>query len=147
MSKHHDAELILRLYELRRESVMREARAWWWSFNPTSTQDVIDTLLGEHSGHYRMVLSYWEMAAAMVNSGAIDEQLFNESNGEQIFVYAKIQPVLEDIRKMFDSPDFLSNLEGIVKRIPDSETKIANMRERMKKFAEMREAKAKAAGV
>ena len=147
MSKHHDAELILRLYELRRESVMREARAWWWSFNPTSTQDVVDTLLGEHSGHYRMVLSYWEMAAAMVNSGAIDEQLFNESNGEQIFVYAKIQPVLEDIRKMFDSPDFLSNLEAIVKRIPDWETKIANMRERMKKFAEMREAKAKAAGV
>jgi hypothetical protein len=126
---------------------MREARAWWWSFNPASTQDVIDTLLGEHSGHYRMVLSYWEMAAAMVNSGAIDEQLFNESNGEQIFVYAKIQPVLEDLRKMFDSPDFLSNLEAIVKRIPDSENKIANLRERMKKFAEMREAKAKAASV
>ena len=146
MSKHHDAELILKLYELRREPVMREARTWWWGFNPTSTQDVIDTLIGEHSGHYRMVLSYWEMAAAMVNSGAIDEQLFNESNGEQIFVYAKIEPVLEDLRKMFDSPDFLSNLEAIVKRIPDSEKKIANMRERMKKFAEMREAKARAAG-
>lgn len=141
MSKHHDADLILKLYELRREPVMREARNWWWTFNPTSMQDVIDTLLGEHSGHYRMVLSYWEMAAAMVNSGAIDEQLFNESNGEQIFVYSKIEPVLEDLRKMFDSPDFLSNLEAIVKRIPDSEKKIANMRARMKKFAEMREAR------
>lgn len=141
MSKHHDAELILKLYELRREPVMREARNWWWGFNPTSSQDVIDTLLGEHSGHYRMVLSYWEMAAAMVNSGAIDEQLFNESNGEQIFVYAKIEPVLEDLRKMFDSPDFLSNLEAIVKRIPDSEKKIAGMRERMKKFSEMRTAR------
>ncbi len=147
MSKQQDADLILKLYDLRRETVMREARNWMFTFNPTSVQDVIDTLLSEHSGHYRMVLSYWEMAAAMVNNGAIDEQLFNESNGEHIFVYAKIAPVIEEIRTMFGSPDFLQNLETLVKRIPDSEQKIIAMRERMKKFAEMREERdAKAQG-
>lgn len=149
MSKQQDADLILKLYDLRREAVMRDARNWMWSFNPTSVQDVIDTLLGEHSGHYRMVLSYWEMAAAMVNNGAIDEKLFNESNGEHIFVYAKIEPIIGEIRALFGSPEFLLNLETLVKRIPESEQKIAAMRERMKKFAEMsadRAAKGQSAG-
>jgi len=138
MSKQQDADLILKLYDLRREATMREARNWLFSFNPTSAQDVIDVLLGEHSGHYRMVISYWDMAAALVNSGAIDEELFNETNGEHLFVYSKIEPVIEEIRTMFENPDFLRNLETLVKRIPDSEKKIATMRERMKKFAELR---------
>lgn len=138
MSKRDDAELILQLYDLRREAVMREARNWLFTFNPTSAQDVIDTLVGEHSGHYRMVISYWDMAAALVNHGAIDEQLFNETNGEHIFVYAKIEPVIEEIRTMFGAPDFLRNLETLVKRIPNIDEKLATMRERMKKFAELR---------
>jgi hypothetical protein len=81
------------------------------------------------------------MAAAMVNNGAIDEQLFNETNGEHLFVYSKIEPVIEEVRALFGNPDFLRNLETLVKRIPDSEAKILAMRERMKKFAEMREAR------
>jgi hypothetical protein len=141
MSKQTDCDLILKLYDLRREATMREARNWMFTFNPTSVQDVIEVLLGEHSGHYRMVISYWDMAAAMVNNGAIDEQLFNETNGEHLFVYAKIEPVIEEVRALFGNPDFLRNLETLVKRIPDSETKIAAMRERMKKFAEMRAAR------
>ena len=142
MSKYEDADLILKLYDLRREATMREARNWLFTFNPTSVQDVIDVLLGEHSGHYRMVISYWDMAAAMVNNGAIDEKLFNESNGEHLFVYSKIQPVIEEVRALFGNPEFLLNLETLVKRIPDSEAKITAMKERMKKFAEMRAAKA-----
>jgi hypothetical protein len=149
MSKHEDADLILKLYDLRREATMREARNWFFTFNPTSVQDVIDVLLGEHSGHYRMVISYWDMAAALVNNGAIDEQLFNETNGEHLFVYSKIEPVLEEVRTMFGNPEFLGNLQKVVKRIPDSEAKLIAMRERMKKFAAMREeraAKAQTAG-
>lgn len=138
MSKQQDADLILKLYDLRREPVMREARNWFFTFNPTSIQDVMEALLSEQSGYYRMVISYWDMAAAMVNNGAIDEQLFNETNGEHIFVYAKIAPVIEEIRTMFGSPDFLRNLETLVKRIPNIDEKIATMRERMKKFADMR---------
>lgn len=138
MSKRDDAELILKLYDLRRETVMREARNWLFTFNPTSAQDVFEVLLGEHSGHYRMVISYWDMAAALVNHGAIDEQLFNETNGEHIFVYSKVEPVLEELRTVFGAPDFLRNLETLVKRVPNIEEKIAGMRERMKKFAELR---------
>ena len=142
MSKHDDAALILKLYDLRREPVMREARNWIFSFNPASVQDVVDTLLGEHGAHYRMVISYWDMAAALVNNGAIDETLFNETNGEHLFVYAKIEPVLEDVRNLLGNPDFLSNLETLVKRIPNIDEKLIAMRARMKKFADLREERA-----
>ncbi len=138
MSKHHDAELILKLYDLRREATMREARNWFFTFNPTSIQDVMEALIGEHSGHYRMVVSYWDMAAALVNKGAIDEELFNETNGEHIFVYAKIQPVIEEVRTLFGNPDFLRNLEDLVKRIPNIDQRILALRERMAKFAALR---------
>lgn len=138
MSKQQDADLILKLYDLRREATMREARNWMLTFHPTSVQDIIDVLLSEHSGHYRMIISYWDMAAAMVNNGAIDEQLFNETNGEHIFVYSMIQPVIGEVRALFGNPDFLRNLETLVMRIPDAEAKITAMRERMKKFAAMR---------
>jgi len=138
MSKQEDANLILKLYDLRREAVMRDARNWFFSFNPTSVQDVMEALMGEHSGHYRMVISYWDMACSFVNNGAIDEKMFNEANGEHVFIYAKIEPVIEDIRNMFGSPEFLQNLESVVKRIPNIDEKIATMSERMKKFGEMR---------
>lgn len=138
MGKHEDADLILKLYELRREPVMREARNWMFTFNPTSVEDVMATMIGEHSGHLRMVISYWDMACAMVTNGAIDEELFNQTNGEHIFVYMKIQPVIEGLRAMFDNQEFLKNLETVVKRIPDIETKLPVMRERMAKFAAMR---------
>jgi hypothetical protein len=142
MSKVDDAELILKLYDLRREPVMREARNWIFTFNPTSVQDVVDVLLSEHGGHYRMVISYWDMAAALVNNGAIDETLFNETNGEHIFVYSKVEPVLEEVRTLFGNPDFLRNLETLVKRIPNIDEKLITMRARMKKFAEMRQERA-----
>jgi hypothetical protein len=143
MGKHEDADLILKLYDLRREAVMREARNWLFTFNPTGIQDVMEVMMGEHSGHFRMVVSYWDMACAMVVNGAIDEELFNQTNGEHLFVYMKVEPVLQDIRAMFDNPEFLKSLETVVKRMPNIEARITSMRERMSKFAEMR---AKAAG-
>ncbi len=144
MGKHEDADLILKLYDLRREPVMREARNWMFTFNPTSVQDVMEAMTGEHSGHLRMVISYWDMACAMVTNGAIDEELFNQTNGEHIFVYMKIQPVIEGLRAMFDNQEFLKNLETVVKRIPDIEAKLPAMRERMAKFAELRAEQMKA---
>jgi len=145
MGKHEDADLILKLYDLRREPVMREARNWLFTFNPTSMQDVMQTMVGEHSGHLRMVISYWDMACALVTNGAIDEELFNQTNGEHIFVYMKMEPVIEEMRNMFDNPDFLKNLETVVKRIPDIETKLPQMRERMGRFAAARQEQAASA--
>ena len=66
MSKAKDADLILKLYDLRREETMRKARDWMIRFNPESMQDILDAVMGEHSAYFRMVTSYWEMAAALV---------------------------------------------------------------------------------
>lgn len=143
MSKQEDANLILKLYNLRRETVMREARNWFFTFNPTSIQDFMDTLMSEHSGHYRMVVSYWDMAASMVNLGAIDEELFNASGGELVFVYAKIAKFIPELRTLFGAPELLQNMETLVKRIPNIDEKIAQMNERMKKFAAIRAEKEK----
>jgi hypothetical protein len=145
MGKHDDADLILKLYDLRREKVMREAREWWFTFNPTSIQEVMGTMMGEHSGHMRMVLSYWDMACAMVVSGAIDEELFNQTNGEHMLVYMKIEPVLQELRTMFDNPEFAKSLETVVTRMPNIEARMASMRERFKQIAAMRAQQAQAA--
>ena len=136
MSKQEDANLILKLYDLRREAVMREARNWFFSFSPTSVEEVMETMVGPHSGHLRMVISYWDMACSFVNNGAIDEKMFNEANGEHVFIYMKMEPVIEPVRAAFENPEFLKNLETVVKRIPNIEETLPKMRERMKKFGE-----------
>jgi hypothetical protein len=132
MSKQEDANLILKLYDLRREPVMREARNWFFSFNPTSAAEYLDSMFGDHSGHVRMVISYWDMAASLVNNGAIDEQLFNDANGEHFFVFAKIEPILEEIRTTSNQPDFLKHFEALIRRAPNSAERLAGIRERIK---------------
>ena len=77
MSKQEEAGLILKLYDLRREEVMRKARDWYFrEFNPQNLAEFSNAMLGEHSGHLRMVVTYWNMAAALVNNGAISMELF-----------------------------------------------------------------------
>lgn len=148
MSKQEDANLILRLYELRREPVMREARNWFFSFNPQNGNDYMEAMMGEHSGHLRMVVSYWDMAASLVNNGAIDDQMFNDANGEHVFIFAKIEPILAELRQQWGQPDMLKHFETLVRRIPENEQKLAAIRERIKMIQGMmaeRAAKAKAA--
>ena len=91
------ANLLIKLYELRREPTMREARAWFaYDFNPSSVDEIMATLAGPDSGRFRMVSSYWDMAASFVNNGAIDEQMFNDANGEQLVVFAKLEPFVAE---------------------------------------------------
>ena len=144
MGKHEDADLILKLYDLRREKVMREARNWFFTFNPTSIQDFMDTMVGENSAYYRMVVSYWDMAASLVNRGAIDEDMFNDSNGEIVFVYSKIAAFIPQLREAFGLPEMLQNMEKLVKRIPNIDEKIAQMNARMKQFSALIEERQKA---
>ena len=149
MSKHHDAELILKLYELRREPVMREARNWFFTFNPQKPEDFLDAVTSDKSNYYRMVISYWDMAASFVNNGAIDAQMFNDANGEHLFVYSKMEPFLADLRRETGNPDFLAHLEKVVKQIPNYEQKITALRARIGKMIEIwqqRSAAAQAAG-
>jgi len=141
MSKHPDADLILKLYDLRREEVMRAARTWFFTFNPQSLEDFVDVMTSDKSPYYRMVVSYWDMAASFVNNDAIDEQMFNDANGEHMFVFAKIEPFLPELRAMFKSPQYLEHLERVVRRIPDIDERLANMRERIKYLMALREQK------
>jgi hypothetical protein len=132
MSKQEEAGLILKLYELRREETMRKARDWYFrEFNPQSIEDFTAALFGEHSGHLRMVVSYWDMAAGLVNSGAISAELFNNTNGEHIGTFGKVEPLLGEIRAAIGQ-HFAANLEKLIDATPDGRKKIAEMRERMK---------------
>jgi hypothetical protein len=148
MSKEYEsAELILKLYDLRREETMRKARDWFFTFNPDSFEDVVAAGRGEHSAYYRMVTSYWDMACSLVNNGAIDERLFTDANGEHNFVFAKIQPFIAQIRETVGQPNYLSNLEKLVMRQPDAEQRLAQLRERARQmFAQMQAQRAAAAG-
>jgi hypothetical protein len=132
MSIQEEAGLILKLYELRREETMRRARDWYFrEFNPQTIADFRSAMFGEHSGHVRMVLTYWDMAAALVNRGAINLELFNEANGEHIGVFAKIEPLLGEIRAAF-GPHYASNLEKLVDATPNGRQRTAGTREQMK---------------
>ncbi|MGB7922845.1 MAG: hypothetical protein WCF57_06340 [Pyrinomonadaceae bacterium] len=137
--KHKDASLILKLYDLRREEVMRKARDWFLSqFNPESLQDITNAVTGEQSAYYRMVTTYWDMAASFVNHGALDEQMFIDTNGECLVVFAKIEPFLAEIRATSGMAQYLQHLEQLVMRLPDAQERLNGIRERMKKFAAMR---------
>jgi hypothetical protein len=143
--KHEDAKLILKLYDLRREEVMRKARSWYFSeFNPTSLQDFKNIAMGEHSAYYRMVTSYWEMACSFVNNGALDAQMFNDANGEHRIVYLKHEPFLAEIRTALKMPEYIKQIEQCIMSEPNAKEKLAMMTERMKGMAAAREEASKA---
>lgn len=98
---HHDAELVIKLYELRREPVMRESRKQLLSaFNPASFEDVVAVTKFDHplNAAYRQVLSYWEMVYAMARHGVMHADFMLESNGEGLLLFAKIEPWLAEYR-------------------------------------------------
>src|SRR5258708_38477469 len=102
MSKHEEADLILKLYDLRREETMRKARDWYFrEFAPESLVDINSTMFGEHSGHLRMVMTYWDMAAALVNHGAIRDDLFNDVNSEHLSVFSNLEPFIPEMRASY----------------------------------------------
>lgn len=139
MSKEYEsADLILRLYEMRREAVMRQARDWFSGFNPDTFEEVVAAARGEHSAYYRMVTTYWDMACSLVNNGAIDEGMFADASGEQNYVFAKIQPFVAQIRETIKQPGYLVNLEKYVMRQPDVEARLAALREMSRSMASRR---------
>ena len=137
MSKAKSADLIMKLYDLRREETMRKARNWMFSFNPTSIEDVEKTMMDpEVGGYLRMVLSYWDMAAAFVNHGAIDAELFNETGGEHIGVFAKIEPFIAELRTKWDEPTAFKHLEKVIYDRKGGKEKLERTREWMKMIQE-----------
>jgi hypothetical protein len=141
------ADLIMRLYDLRREPTMREARNWYLtSFFPESTQEVIKALVAsDTSPYFRMVTSYWDMAAGFVNRGAIDEEMFYDSAGECLVVFAKVEPFIDEVRSIVGSLKMMSNLEGLIMRLPDAKNLLSERREMIKRMMAARAEMTKAA--
>ncbi len=102
-----DAELILKLYDFRREPELRKARAWWGgTFLPGSAEDIMKVASGpaQEFAWFRQVAGYWEMAASLVLHGALNEELFYDSSGEMWFILAKVYPFLNEYREKMQSP-------------------------------------------
>ncbi len=137
MSKAESADLILKLYDLRREKKMRKARNWIFGFNPTSADEIMQTMMDPEVGPYlRMVTSYWDMAAVFVNEGAIEADMFNKTAGEHVMVFAKMEPFLADLREKFGSPEAFANLEKLIMAMPDGMVRVKKTQEWLKTISE-----------
>jgi hypothetical protein len=117
-----DAQAIMQLYDLRREAEMRKARSWFLTeFWPTSADDIVkigNAFPSQENSWLRQVGSYWDMAAAMVLHGAINEDLFLEPgiSGEMFFAFAKVHPFLKELREKMSNPNAWRNIEQIATR-------------------------------
>jgi hypothetical protein len=113
-----DAEIILKLYELRTETMMRQARAWvTGEFNPATAEEffaVADNFADPHNAYLRQVVSYWDMASAMVLHGAVSAELYVDCNGEGFFMLAKFAHIIDAIREK--NPHFLVKTSELVNR-------------------------------
>ena len=128
-----DAELILKLYDLRREPVMREARKYVFEFAPQSIDDVMKVMgdfSSKENAYLRQVFGYWGMAASLVLRGALNEDLARDNFTELLFVYAKFEPFLPEIRKRTGMDIFGANMQKFVERSADARQRVARFQER-----------------
>lgn len=115
-----DAELILKLYDLRRESEMRKARNWWGTtFWPESADEFIKIAMdmgSQQSAWLRQVAGYWNMAASLALAGTINQELFLDPScsGEMYFIFAKVRPFLKQLRQKMDAPDMFTPVEKLI---------------------------------
>src|SRR5512137_2023823 len=115
-----DADLILKLYDLRREAEIRKARNWWMNtFWPESVDDflkVAQAMGTQENAWLRQVPSYWELAASLVLHGTVNETLFLEPafSGEMFLIFAKLHPFLKDLREKMQNPGILANVEQVI---------------------------------
>ena len=135
VATYEDARLILHLYELRREQRLREARDWFTGkFQPKSLEDVrtIGAARGTpENASYRMVTTYWDMAASFVARGILDSELFLESGGEMLVVWAKLEPFVADLRQ--GNPRLLKNVEQVIRESPSAQERVSEFRKRFSK--------------
>jgi hypothetical protein len=141
MATAEDAKLILNLYELRREPTMRKARDWVvLGFHPQSPEDIwklfSDTDHPEYNAYFRMVTSYWDMAAALVNKGALDSDLFFETCGELLGIWSKV----EDLHPQLSSPQmmgpgFMANVKKFIDSRPEAPERVAFIKQRFNELA------------
>lgn len=137
---HGDVDIILRLYELRREPVMREARKFVaFDFWPTSFEELgkLFGAGGKEFAYWRQVTSYWDMAMSFVSRGALDANLFLDNANEMFFTYAKIKPFLPALRENV-SPLFWKRIEDFITNSPEAQQKLAIISKNVERVREQR---------
>ncbi len=135
---YESATLNLKLFELRREPVLRAARSWFLhDFNPESFAELA-ALGTSHNAEFRTVLSYWEMACSLVTTGAIDATAFLAAHNELVATFAKIQPFLAELRLASGEPQFCEHIEAVVMASPDAAATMVRRREVIRATAKMR---------
>jgi hypothetical protein len=134
MATTQDAELILKLYELRREPRMREARRWvMHEFNPKNLDELLAVQRdfgADQNQMWRQVIGYWEMAAALVLHGALDRELFLESNGENLFMVAKFGLLNEEYARSAGNDGFMPQMSRLVNGYEPARKRMEALRER-----------------
>jgi hypothetical protein len=136
-----DAEICMRMYDMRREAEMRKARQWFGGWNPQSFDEIVQlsmNMQSQENAWLRQVLTYWENAASLVLHGAVHKDLFMDWSGEMLFVYVKLKPWLKQIREFNSMPDWMGKVEKVANSTPELRKRIVWMEERFKKFAAMR---------
>lgn len=137
------AELILHLYELRREPVMRAARSYvGGEFLPGSVDDLVGMVAAgnQQTGYVLQVYGYWDMVAAFVVHGALDARLVYDTCQEMYFQFAKIQPYLKGFRQQMNLPEFMRSIEAVVEGSEEGKSRLADMRKNLGAIAESRRA-------
>ena len=135
------AELILKLYEIRRETALRVARDYvGGEFMPKSVDDFVSLVKdgGKPSGHILQVYGYWDMVAAFVVHGALDEALIFDTCQEMYFQYAKIQPYLAEFRKQMNLPEWLISVERLIEGSKAGRKRLATMQKNLAAMADVR---------
>lgn len=113
---HDDANLILRLYELRREERMRRARSWFTAHFAAASWDDLQRIApsgSDENASYRMVVTYWDMVASFVTSGVLDQELFFQSGRELLLVWERMRQVLPEVRQQYEDPYLWAHLETV----------------------------------
>ena len=143
-----DAELILKLYELRREPELRKARNWWlWEFAPRSADDFLKVANAggtQENNWLRQGASYWGMAASLVRQGVLDEDLFLRPvcSGEMFFMFAKVYAFITELREKLGDPEVFLDVEKVVTGTKWGRERLKFI---LKRIESMREKKAKEA--
>ena len=140
-----DADIVMKLYDLRREAEMRKARNWYGNADFSSWEAIQKVAMAwgtPENAWFRQVLTYWENAASLVLRGVVNQDLFFDWNGEIVFTYVKIKPFLKQIREMSGSDEFMSKTEKLLNSTPGLKKRVIWMEGQFKKWAEMMKAKA-----
>lgn len=128
-----DAQIIMQLYDLRRESEMRKARHWYANWWPASAEDILQVLNAfgtQENAWFRQVNGYWDMAASFVLRGAVNEELFFDNGGEMWFTLAKLQPFLNDVRQKANIPQGFVRVETVAIRTKEGRERLQMMLKR-----------------